>query len=314
VTPGAVERLVSRGWAVLDGAIPPDVCRGIREDVEQLASAGAVHPNHTVVVRAAAGGGPAETAHVPKQGILESDMLAAQHRGRSNGVLSRIQGGAALRAAVGAGLPGAGGALDTQGVKAQVNEGGGGCFPVHLDSDRSVDGRLVTAIVYLNEGWGPGDGGALRLYPAGGGFAPVDVAPEGGRVVLFSSRSMPHRVLPAARRRVCFSAWLGRARDGRPPPPPPDLAAALAGDDRATLAFAAHPAVWKHACKGALAAEWERSIVESHPPGAGRDALVASHRRDVAVIEARLGPLLRRARELAAAGRGAELEGLVQWV
>jgi hypothetical protein len=39
-----------------------------------------------------------------------------------------------------------------QAVKAQVNEGGGGAFPIHFDSDEQLDGRRVTAILYLNEG------------------------------------------------------------------------------------------------------------------------------------------------------------------
>ena len=94
----------------------------------------------------------------------------------------------------------------------------------------------------------------------------------------------------------------------------PDLEKVLSGDDQALLAFVAHPSVWKHACKAALAEEWESSIVESHPRGPERDALVQSHRRDVAVIEGKVGPFVRRARELVSMGRGAELEGLVQWV
>jgi Rps23 Pro-64 3,4-dihydroxylase Tpa1-like proline 4-hydroxylase len=36
---------------------------------------------------------------------------------------------------------------------------------MHFDSDAAVDGRRVTAILYLNPGWRPGDGGELRLYP-----------------------------------------------------------------------------------------------------------------------------------------------------
>ncbi len=38
-------------------------------------------------------------------------------------------------------------------IKLQVNTGGGGCFPLHLDSDERLDGRRVTAIFYLNPGW-----------------------------------------------------------------------------------------------------------------------------------------------------------------
>jgi hypothetical protein len=37
-----------------------------------------------------------------------------------------------------------------QAIKLQVNSGEGGCFPCHFDSDEQVDGRKVTAIIYLN--------------------------------------------------------------------------------------------------------------------------------------------------------------------
>jgi hypothetical protein len=44
-----------------------------------------------------------------------------------------------------------------------------------------VDGRVLTAILYLNPGWDAADGGELRLLPFP--FGPVDLAPLFGRVV-----------------------------------------------------------------------------------------------------------------------------------
>ena len=38
-------------------------------------------------------------------------------------------------------------------LKAQLNAGDGACFPMHFDSDRAIDGRAITAILYLNEHW-----------------------------------------------------------------------------------------------------------------------------------------------------------------
>ena len=49
--------------------------------------------------------------------------------------------------------------------RTQFNEGGGGCFPMHFDSDRTLDTRQLTAIFYLNEHWDAAHGGALRLFP-----------------------------------------------------------------------------------------------------------------------------------------------------
>lgn len=71
------------------------------------------------------------------------------------------------------------------------SSGGGGCFPIHYDSDEAVDSRRVSAIVYLNPDWTPSDGGELRLYPSLGSC--VDVEPIMDRLVLFSSCRMAHR-------------------------------------------------------------------------------------------------------------------------
>jgi Rps23 Pro-64 3,4-dihydroxylase Tpa1-like proline 4-hydroxylase len=69
--------------------------------------------------------------------------------------------------------------------------GSGGCFPMHFDSDAMLDGRRVTAIIYLNDAWTPGCGGELRLYPFPA--PPVNVAPVADRLCLFASTSMLHR-------------------------------------------------------------------------------------------------------------------------
>ena len=69
--------------------------------------------------------------------------------------------------------------------------GKGGCFPIHLDSDETVDSRRVTAIVYLNNDWVKKHGGQLRLYPSWDKV--VDIEPINDRMVIFSSCRMPHR-------------------------------------------------------------------------------------------------------------------------
>jgi Rps23 Pro-64 3,4-dihydroxylase Tpa1-like proline 4-hydroxylase len=66
---------------------------------------------------------------------------------------------------------------------------------MHFDSDALLDGRRVTAIIYLNDGWQPGGayGGQLRLYPFPA--PPIDFAPLADRMVLFASTSMLHRLV-----------------------------------------------------------------------------------------------------------------------
>ena len=97
-----------------------------------------------------------------------------------------------------------------------------------LASDRmrsELNHRRYTAILYLNapdheEGdweWSTDEhGGALRCWVdadpddlTGDSAATViDVAPKGGRCVIFPSRETLHAVQPASRRRLAMTAWL----------------------------------------------------------------------------------------------------------
>jgi len=65
------------------------------------------------------------------------------------------------------------------------------CFPLHYDSDETVDNRRITAILYLNSDWEQGDGGELKLYPWP--HEPVTVEPLHNRLLLFSTCRMLHR-------------------------------------------------------------------------------------------------------------------------
>eukprot|EP01052_Picozoa_sp_SAG31_P013990 SAG31_NODE_855_length_11461_cov_5.496215_10_plen_252_part_00 len=53
--------------------------------------------------------------------------------------------------------------IDT--IKVQLNEGSGGCFPMHYDTSSAISNRAVTALIYLNPDWTESHGGHLRLYP-----------------------------------------------------------------------------------------------------------------------------------------------------
>lgn len=72
---------------------------------------------------------------------------------------------------------------------------------MHTDSGTGMgDGQtiLATALFYLNEGWQPGDGGELRVFPYP--HAAEVIAPVAGRLVLFEPR-MVHDVLPNYKKR-----------------------------------------------------------------------------------------------------------------
>ena len=61
-----------------------------------------------------------------------------------------------------------------------------------------LNARAYTAILYLNDSWHPDHGGCLRLHVDndGTGHRHVDVEPLAGRLVVFSSKDIPHEVLP----------------------------------------------------------------------------------------------------------------------
>ncbi len=76
----------------------------------------------------------------------------------------------------------------------------------HRDAFPGDDNRRLTAIVYLNRGWTPADGGVLRLHVE----PPVDVPPAAGTLVVFLSERVEHEVLPAHADRFALTAWFAR--------------------------------------------------------------------------------------------------------
>ena len=81
----------------------------------------------------------------------------------------------------------------------------GGFYAAHRDTFRADEARRITAIAYLNPGWAPEHGGALRLHLEGG---VVDVPPCAGTLVVFRSHLVLHEVLPSTVERYALPAWL----------------------------------------------------------------------------------------------------------
>ena len=104
---------------------------------------------------------------------------------------------------------------------------------------RAATRREVSVLLYLNRGWDPAWGGALRVYHGQAqGHAQVanaangvgtasevtgldeetfeDIAPEGGTLVLMRSDRVPHEVLETLRPRHCVVGWLRALRDEAP--------------------------------------------------------------------------------------------------
>ena len=67
-------------------------------------------------------------------------------------------------------------------------------------------------LLYLNPGWKPSWGGALRIFREGGEH--VDVPPEAGTLVLMRSDAVEHEVLETAAPRHCVVGWFRQERCG----------------------------------------------------------------------------------------------------
>ncbi|KAF8068329.1 EGLN3 [Scenedesmus sp. PABB004] len=282
LTPSVCEALAARGHTVVDGVLGAPAAAALEAELRGLHARGLMHANHTHLVDARGG-----TSLLAKAAIMEAELSLDAAVRRAAPLLAQLDGDRTLATMLSLLLPAL--RLESHAIKLQHNEGGGGCFPMHFDSDDGLDGRRVTAILYLNANWRPEHGGQLRLYPFPA--PPLDVEPLADRLVLFSSTRMLHRVLPSAAPRSCLTVWLseGRARGGaaaaggaaRVPPPRGDAAGRLSDE---LLAFLMQPTVRQHVCKLAHAEEWERSIRESHPANEHTEAALARHREELGVV------------------------------
>lgn len=84
----------------------------------------------------------------------------------------------------------------------------GAAYARHVDQPRGSDARVVSTVLYLNERWSEGDGGALVCLDDAG--APREIAPAGGRLVVFLTEGREHEVTPAVRERLSVAGWFRR--------------------------------------------------------------------------------------------------------
>jgi len=84
----------------------------------------------------------------------------------------------------------------------------GASYGRHRDRFADDDARVLSCVLYLNDGWRADEGGALRLYV--GGAAALDVVPAGGTLVVFLADAFDHEVLPATRPRLALTGWFRR--------------------------------------------------------------------------------------------------------
>jgi len=111
-------------------------------------------------------------------------------------------------------LPGLEGILNRSKAMVTCYPGNGARYIKHTDNHckfgdgDSCNGRRLTALSYLNNGWRKGDGGELRVYNKDGDTVRAEIEPVPGRVVLFwSDFRVPHEVLPAHKERFAITTW-----------------------------------------------------------------------------------------------------------
>ncbi|MDF1741142.1 MAG: 2OG-Fe(II) oxygenase [Verrucomicrobiales bacterium] len=86
----------------------------------------------------------------------------------------------------------------------------GGYYKPHLDCHKQTKSRILSAILYLDEGWIESDGGQLRLYidTTSGVNGPwIDIFPEPGKLVIFVSAEFWHEVRKSSRFRHSLTGW-----------------------------------------------------------------------------------------------------------
>jgi len=78
-------------------------------------------------------------------------------------------------------------------------------YEKHVDQFRGRNNRLISLILYLNEGWKKGDGGELKIFREDG---PVLIEPIAKRCVIFKSDVIEHEVLTTKVDRYSLTGWL----------------------------------------------------------------------------------------------------------
>ena len=193
-SPRSSRRSRPTGLAVARGAIPETLVRALRDAGRQRDAAGEFHG-------AAVGRGAARVERTDVRGDRIRWLEPWDAKPAETAWFALVD---ALRVAVNEALYL--GLFDFEGHYAIYPPGAG--YARHLDRFRDDDARVLTLIVYLNDGWTDAHGGALRVEC--GDRVTHDVTPAGGTLVAFLSDRFPHEVLPASRERLAITGWFRR--------------------------------------------------------------------------------------------------------
>ncbi len=80
----------------------------------------------------------------------------------------------------------------------------GSFYKKHLDQFKERNNRIITFLLYLNEGWQKGDGGELKIHLEN---EEQIIEPLANRCILFKSDALPHEVLQTNVSRYSLTGW-----------------------------------------------------------------------------------------------------------
>ena len=187
-----VEAMAEQGWFVQKDFLPSEQWRALHLRLQDLSASGRMRP-------AAIGAG----GHARVLPSVRGDLLTwmdPPHDPVEECLLARF---ACLKDAINRSLQL--GLFDLECQYALYPPGAR--YARHLDQSRGGAERVVSVILYLNEGWAPADGGELRLYTESG---QVSIPPIGGSVVGFLSHRFEHEVMVSRRPRCSIAGWFRR--------------------------------------------------------------------------------------------------------
>jgi SM-20-related protein len=187
-----VEALAGPGWGVDAAFAEPALVRGLTADVERRDARGDFRA-------AAVGAGQNRAVRPEIRGDRICWLLAAESAAE-RALLARFD---QLRIALNRALML--GVVDFECHYAIYAPGAR--YARHLDRSPRGAERVVSLVLYLNEGWQAADGGELVIAAEGG---EVVVAPRGGTLAAFLSQRLEHEVRVAHRARVSLTGWFRR--------------------------------------------------------------------------------------------------------
>jgi hypothetical protein len=221
----ATQHLLTRGYAVVDAALPADTVASAAAACAVLAGALRATPSQVAGGRRDRSAGLKLKAPGVSQVATMAGGVATEMRPGVDA--SALAAAAALLYSIPsalAGQPQFGDLAPPQLLQLGLYDAANPSYARHVDAPptgspgadegprgwRTSD-RVLTALLYLNPGYDAAQGGQLRLWPRAGDPAFVDVAPLGGRLLLFDSAAVGHEVLPVhSGERWALSAWFMR--------------------------------------------------------------------------------------------------------